>query len=117
MASEFDDKEPSLKLESVERRGEPRGIMRDLCVVTEDGLELPVLEASRKGVFVAVDDPEDFRLRATHNVTVRRKSDQVSFSCRTEVARKEIHPRCGVALRIIRLTPVAEETLKQLLEG
>jgi hypothetical protein len=112
--SDFDDAEPSLKLEEIERRREPRGIMSDLTVTLASGDELPALEASRKGVFVATDDPESFRLGDVQEIGVRRDHDGVNFRCRVEVARKEIHPRKGVALRIIHMTPVAEETLKRI---
>lgn len=113
--SDFDDAEPSLKLEEIERRREPRGIMRDLTVTLASGDEHRVLEASRKGFFVAAEDPEVFRLGDMQEIGLRRDDDGTSFRCRVEVARKEIHPRQGVALRIIHMTPVAEETLKQII--
>ncbi len=114
MGTDFDEREPSLDLEEVERRGEPRGIMRDLAV-TVDGTEMRVLEASRKGVFVTSDDPDSYRLGALHEVQLSRETDGLSFTCRAEVARKEIHPRKGVVFRIIRISPVAEETFKKIL--
>ncbi len=114
MGTDFDEREPSLDLEEVERRGEPRGIMRDMAVTVE-GTPLRVLEASRKGVFVTADDPDSYRLGALHDIEVSRKTDGISFQCRAEVTRKEIHPRKGVVFRIIRISPVAEETFKQIL--
>jgi len=114
MGTDFDEREPSLDLEEVERRGEPRGIMRDLAV-TVDGKQLEVLEASRKGVFVTSDDPDSYRLGALHDIQISHQTDGTSFECRAEVTRKEIHPRKGVVFRIIRISPVAEETFKLIL--
>jgi hypothetical protein len=117
MPSDFEDVEPSLDLGEVERRGEPRGIMRDLRIVVDGGVEREVLEASRKGVFVVLDDPDSMKLGTNMDVTVRRTTDDRSFSCRVEVTRKEIRPRCGAALRIIRISPRDEEMLKLILES
>lgn len=103
-----------LDKEEVERRSDVRGLMNGLEVVLPDQRRVEALEASRKGIFVAVDDPDAMSLGDTLQVEVHR-GDR-SFTCRTEIVRKEIHPRRGVALRIIQLTPVAEETLKALLE-
>lgn len=113
--TDFDDAEPSLKLEEIERRREPRGIMNDLTVTLANGNDHLVLEASRKGFFVGVADPESLRLGEMQEIGVRRDHDGTSFRCRVEVARKEIHPRRGVALRIIHMAPVAEETLKRII--
>jgi hypothetical protein len=109
---DFDDKEPSVKLEAVERRGEPRGVVRDVTV-TIGGLTLPAVEASRKGFFVTVDDPETYRLGDSHDIRVHRGDHTIG--CRVEVVRKEIDPRVGVALRIAHISPVAEESLREML--
>jgi len=114
MAPEFEDREPSLDMEEVERRGEPRGFVRDMRVEVA-GRDLEVLEASRKGLFVRLDDPESFRLGDRQEVKVTASSG-ASFSAKVEVVRKEIEPRRGAALRIVYLSPVAEETLKRILE-
>ncbi len=115
MASDFDEQEPSIDMEAVERRGEPRGIMRDLYVTVGVAGRCEVLEASRKGFFVCVADPDAFRLRDSLDIEVER-GDRM-FGCRVEVIRKEVEPRVGVALRISHITPVAEETLKLMLEA
>jgi hypothetical protein len=102
-------------MEAVERRGEPRGLVRDLAVTMQSGTRVAVLEASRKGFFVVADDPDSFKLGATEEIHVHQGDREIG--CRTEVVRKEIHPRKGIALRIMHIAPVAEETLKQMLEG
>jgi hypothetical protein len=114
MVSDFDD-EPSLAREAIERRGDPRGLMRDLAVELSGLGRCDAIEASRKGFFVAIPDPEVYRLGEVIDVGVVRR-DQ-SLRCKVEVVRKEIFPRCGVALRIVHLTPVAEETLRAMLEA
>lgn len=113
MPTDFEEKEPTLRMEAVERRGEPRGLMHGVRIVLEGGLECEALEASRKGFFAAVDDPEAFKLGTTMEVKVLHGDRAIG--CRAEVVRKEIHPRCGVALRIAHIAPVAEETLKLML--
>lgn len=114
MASDFDDPESSLDQEEVERRREPRGLVRGLKVAVA-GQQLEVLEASRKGLFVALDDPDSFRLGDRQEVQVTSASG-ITFSARVEVVRKEIQPRRGAALRLVYMSPVAEETLKKLLD-
>jgi hypothetical protein len=101
--------EPSLRLEAVERRSEPRGVMRGLAVQVVGGPTLAAVEASIKGFFAQVGNPESFRLGDMHDVEVRQGA--LGFGCRVEVVRKEIAPRCGVALRIVRIAPDAHELL------
>jgi len=113
MGGEFDSDEPSLPHEDVERRREPRGFIEGLVVSFPDGGRYAVIEASRKGFFVGVVDPETFSLGAAHEVSVERGDRQID--CRIEVVRKEIDPRRGVALRIAHISPVAEETLKTMI--
>lgn len=113
MPTDYDDKEPSLKMEAIERRGEPRGAVRNLRISIGSGQPRQALEASRKGFFVAVEDPEDYRLGDSVDIKVQR--DDIEIGCRCEVIRKEIEPRKGVALRIAHIAPVAEETLKSML--
>jgi hypothetical protein len=100
--------------EEIERRAEPRGVIRGLRVAVPGDGAAQVLEASSKGFFVAVDDPDRFPLGELFEVAV--SYDQARFTCRVEVVRKEIQPRRGVALRIVHLTPAAEAVLGQMLE-
>jgi len=111
MSAEFDD--PSLS-EEVERRAEPRGLLHGMTAELPRADTVEVLEASRKGLFVALDEPERFLLGEVLELTVRSEPEQ--FACRVEVVRKEIHPRCGVALRVVYMSPIAEETLKRILD-
>ncbi len=107
------DSDESLKVEDVERRRDLRGPMHDLEVTFPNDQTFSVVEASRKDFFAIVNDPEQFKLGDMHEITMRHK--QLSFVCRVEVVRKSIHPRSGIALRLQHISPVAEETLKQVL--
>jgi hypothetical protein len=113
MSSSFDDVDPTGQ--PVERRGEPRGIMRGLAIVLPGDRRVDAVEASRKGLFAEVDDPDAFVLGDVFEIAVSR--DTLALDCRVEVVRKEIHPRRGVALRIVYYTPVAEETYKKILDS
>lgn len=113
MPTDYEDKEPSLKMEAIERRGEPRGVVRNLEVSIGSDGPRQALEASRKGFFVSVEDPEAYRLG--DSMEIRVYCDDVEIGCRCEVIRKEIDPRTGIALRIAHIAPVAEETLKKML--
>lgn len=106
--------EPSVQLEAIERRGEPRGVVRGLTLrlPADGGVELDAVEASIKGFFARVADPERLRLGDVHEVEARRGA--VAFRCRVEVVRKEIAPRPGVALRIVRIAPDAQAQLTAL---
>jgi hypothetical protein len=115
MTSDFKDgDEPSLRLEEVERRGDVRGILRDVSVTLPDSVVLPVAEGGRKGFFCETDDPDRFRLGEVLEVGVSGRG--IELECRMEVVRKEIHPRRGLVLRVVYITPVGEEKLKQMLE-
>ncbi len=108
------DDEGPFVAEEVERRAEPRGVIHGLAIKVPGDYEVEVLEASSKGFFVAVPDPELFLLGDLFDVTV--SFDQERFTCRVEVVRKEIRPRRGVALRIVYLAPAAEEALNRILD-
>ncbi|HTM21618.1 MAG TPA: hypothetical protein VL172_13950 [Kofleriaceae bacterium] len=109
-----DDREPTLDSEEIERRREPRGFVHGMRV-TVAGQELEVLEASRKGLFVRLDDPDVFRLGDRQDIQVTAQGG-ATFSARAEVVRKEIEPRRGAVLRIVHMSPVAEETFKKILD-
>ena len=113
MPTDFEDKEPSLKMEAVERRGEPRGLVHGVMVELDGGAPCEALEASRKGFFVQVDEPDSYALGAA--VELKASRGDRAIGCRAEVVRKEIHPRRGISLRIAHIAPVAEQTLAQML--
>jgi hypothetical protein len=113
MSVKFDD-DGTFTGEEVERRAEPRGSVSGLLATLPDGRQVDVLEISSKGVFAAVSQPELFLLGDVIDITVAFGDD--AFGGRVEVIRKEIHPRRGVAMRIIHISPAAEETLKSILE-
>ena len=113
MSVQFDD-DGTFTGEEVERRAEPRGSIGGLLATLPDARQVDVLEISSKGVFAAVSPPELFLLGDIIDITVTFDSD--AFAARVEVIRKEIHPRSGVAMRIIHISPAAEETLKRILE-
>jgi len=102
-----------LVMEDVERRSDLRGPIEALEITFPDNQTFSVVEASRKDLFAITNDPEAFRLGDVQEVTLRQNDK--TFSCRVEVVRKSIHPRKGVALRLVHIAPVAEETLKQIL--
>jgi hypothetical protein len=131
MPSDFESKEPSLVIEEVERREEPRGLLHGIDVLLPGGLVARVVEAARRGVFCEVDRPDDFALGGELDVRVRgtplrapatqgsgpiraavapSPPGPVEVSCRVEVIRKEIHPRRGLALRILRMSAASEQT-------
>jgi hypothetical protein len=106
-----------LDLEPVERRGQPRGIFRGLkariLAGPGNGIDFEVLEASRIGFFVHMKLPDLLALEAA--VTVRLSHEGESFTVEARVARKEVDPRRGMALRIERFeNPEAEQAYLRL---
>ncbi len=93
-------------LEEVERRTNIRGPVRDLTVNLPDGEQLAVLEAGKRGVFVALHDPDRYPLGHRLDITVTSRGR--SAAGRAEVVRKEIDPRRGIALLIVHMSPDAE---------
>lgn len=106
------DDEDNLKVEEIERRREVRGIFRGLKVQLA-GQALDTVEASRRGFFVHVDNPESYVLGDVHEALISLGDE--TAKCRLEVVRKEKEPRLGVALRISFIDPANEEALKQIL--
>lgn len=92
--------------EEVERRTNLRGPVRDLVVVLPGNERVEVLEAGRRGVFVALADPDRFPLG--HRLEFHVISHGRSAIGRGEVVRKEIDPRRGVALLIVHMSPADE---------
>jgi hypothetical protein len=99
--------------EDVERRSDVRGPRRDLWAELPDGARLVVLEAGRKGVFLAHDDPDAFALGAKLEIAIDGAQGRAAARC--EVVRKEIQPRKGFALLIVSMSPAAEATYVALL--
>ena len=114
MATDFDSPEPSVLVEMVERRGELRGLARGVEVTLGDAPPRPAVEMSRKGVFVAVEDPDGYSLGHTHALTIADRERRLS--CRAVLVRKESEPRRGVALRIDVISPEDEAVLVAILE-
>ncbi len=106
-------REPSVIVEEVERRTDARGPVRDLEVVLPGGEVAAVLEAGKRGVFVALDDPDRFALGAKLEVTIRGRGK--SAAGRIEVVRKEIDPRRGIVLLIVHMSPAAAADYAALL--
>ena len=107
--------EEQLRREEVERRREPRGVFPGLHIdlTAPKPSSFAAVEASRRGFFVRVDDPEAYILGEVHEAAITLADRTVK--CRLEVIRKEIEPRRGVALRISFIDPRNEELLKQVL--
>jgi len=97
---------PSFTEEEIERRTEVRGPVKGMTCALPDGRRGDVLEAGRRGVFVAVDDPDSLALGARLEVTIHGPSSHAAG--RVDVVRKEIQPRRGVALLIVHMSPAAE---------
>jgi hypothetical protein len=107
------DREPSVATEEVERRTELRGPVRDLEVALPGGEAVAVLECGKRGVFVALDDPDRLALGARLEVTIRSRDRRATG--RVEVVRKEIDPRRGVALLIVHMSPADAEQYQAML--
>ena len=99
--------------EEVERRAGVRGPVRDLWAELPGGAKHAVLEAGTKGVFVAHDDPDSVALGARVEIAIVGASARAQARC--EVIRKEIHPRRGIALLIVHMTPAAEAAYRAIL--
>lgn len=116
MPKDDDDEDvPGRKKEEVERRRDPRGVFPGLRIelTAPKAASFPAVEASRRGFFVPVDDPETYTLCDVHEALISLEGK--AARCRLEVFRKEIEPRRGVALRISFIDPRNEEMLKQIL--
>jgi hypothetical protein len=97
----------------VERRTDLRGPVRDLEVTLPGDERVAVLEAGKRGVFVALDDPDRFPLGARLEVTIAGRGQTAAG--RAEVVRKEIDPRRGVALLIVHMSPAAAAAYEAML--
>ena len=102
-------------VEMVERRGELRGLARGVEVAIGELAAAPAVEMSRKGVFVALSEPDSFPLGKMCSIAVIARERR--FSCRAEVVRKELEPRCGIALRIDSISPEDEAVLLAMLDA
>ena len=99
--------------DEVERRSDVRGPRRDLYAELPGGERLAVLEAGRKGVFLAHDDPDSFALGARLEIAIAGAAGKATARC--ELVRKEIQPRKGIALLIVHMAPAAETIYGALL--
>lgn len=112
-SSDYAAREPSVVVESVERRTDVRGPVRDLVVALPGGADAKVLEAGRRGVFIALDDPDQYALGARLDVTIKDGARKARG--KVEVVRKEIDPRRGVALLIVHMSPTAAADYENML--
>jgi len=104
---------PSFVNEDVERRHDVRGPVKGLHCALSGGVVVDVIEAGRRGVFVALEDPDAYPLGVRMDVVLdiareRAGGAASAVTARVEVVRKEIDPRRGVALMIVHMTPAAE---------
>jgi hypothetical protein len=106
-------REASIVRESVERRRRPRGPVSGLEAVLPDDEKVAVLEAGRRGIFVALEDPDRFALGARLDLVLSGRGRHVR--ARVEVVRKEIDPRRGVALLIVHMSPGDEAAFHEML--
>ena len=89
-------------LDPIERRGTLRGYLHDVSVDLGGDELLNVIEASRKGLFVGVDDPDKLPLGDRRWAVIQFRDYEVRL--KVEVVRKEIEPRRGIGVRIIKIT-------------
>ena len=73
-----------------------------------------VLEAGRRGVFVALDDPDRFPLGHRLDITVTSRGRAAAAAA--DVVRKEIDPRRGIALLIVHMSPDAEAEYQLMMD-
>lgn len=104
---------PANDADEVERRAGVRGPVRDLWAELPGGARVAVLEAGKKGVFVALDDPDSVALGARMDIVIVGANARASARC--ELVRKEIQPRRGVALMIMHMTPADEQAYRTIL--
>ena len=78
------------------------------------GKSFQVDEASRRGLFLSVEKPESIALGSVHDAILAYEGEKVPL--RVEVVRKEIEPRCGIAVLVVHTTTEAAAGLKRLLE-
>jgi len=112
-SSDYATREPSVIIESVERRTDIRGPIRDLVVVLPGDEPVVVLEAGQRGVFIALEDPDRFALGTKLDITISVGKRRVKG--KVEVVRKEIDPRRGVALLIVHMSPSAAADYQAML--
>jgi hypothetical protein len=113
--SEDPDTDQFIK-EEVERRRAPRGLFPGLTVRLLDGgaaRTLDVIEASRKSLFLAADNPAAYTLNLPHEAEIAFKSRSVR--CKVEVVRAETSPRRGIAVVVKEITPEADRALHEVL--
>jgi hypothetical protein len=110
-----DEEEENLGLEEVERRRDLRAPVPGLRIVlvTPRSAAFEAVEASRRSFFVRAADPEAFRLGEVFSSRIERGAR--GASCRLEIIRKELHPRAGVALRLVNIDPPNEAVLREIL--
>jgi hypothetical protein len=108
-------KEPSVVRESVERRTDRRGPVRNLEATLPTGAKVAVLEAGRRGVFIAFDDPDQFALGARIEIVIAGRGHRAT--ARVEVVRKELDPRRGIALLITHMSPAATDAYQAMLDA
>jgi hypothetical protein len=107
-------KDAALVRESaVERRNDVRGPVRHLEALLPGGEKVAVLEAGKRGVFLAIEDPDRFALGARLEIMITSRGQRAAG--RAEVVRKEIDPRRGIALLITHMSPAATEAYHAML--
>jgi hypothetical protein len=113
--SDDEDEDDAAQEEEVERRHALRGAYPGLHIALLAPREAAFenVEASRRGFFVRVADPEVYRLAEVFDADVVVRGQVVT--CKLEVVRKELVPRVGIALRVAHIDPTADERLRAML--
>jgi len=107
MSKTLDDTLDSDK-EDIERRDNTRGYIYGVEAELADGVVAPVIEGSHHGMFVELDDPENYKLREARSIVVRHKEHGTRMRCKVEIVRKQTEPHSGIGMRIVSMSPDAD---------
>lgn len=94
--------------EDIERRDNLRGYIYGVEAELAEGVVAPVIEGSREGMFVKLDDPENYKLRNSRSIVVKHVEHGTRMRCKVDVVRKQIEPVPGIGLRIVSRSPDAD---------
>ncbi len=112
--SHFPEDTGQFELEPVERREDLRGYVYGVTSEIEGGERVPVREASQRGLFLELADPEAIALRESQELKVFFEELEVEMT--VIVVRKEIEPRTGIAFRIVNMHEGGDKLWEQIVK-
>ena len=95
-------------LEDIERRDNTRGYIYGVEADLSADVTVPVVEGSHHGMFIHLDDPENYKLREKRSIVVRHTTTKTRARCKIEIVRKQTEPNAGIGLRILSMSPDAD---------